>query len=498
MRALQLPTQAPLAPLAAVAGGLLIAWLPVEYSLLLLAGGVVVALSLWEPAFGLGMALVLGPTRAYLAASGRTGLLWDFGQLFFALALAGWLVRGLLRRELNLPRFFVFVPLSVWIFVGALSLYNAEAWRDGLNEVIKWIEVVLVIVIVHSESRRGRMGGLIGAILLAGATQAALGLHQYRFRGEGPESFLLPGGVYRAYGTFEQPNPFGGYLGLIWPVAAGLALGALSQSLSHFQFALPASRSPLHPPRSTLHFPLATRPFLLSTFFALLTLLSLAALYVSFSRGAWLGAAAAALVMVAFWPRRWSVGLGLVSVALVSGWLLLEAGLVPASIAARLANVADFVNVTDVRGVNINDANFALVERLAHWQAAQNMIAAHPWLGVGLGNYAGAYPQYALANWPFHLGHAHNIYLHTWAETGPVGLAAYVSVWATVIMLTLSTLRRSAGLQRGLLLGLLGVWAHLLTHQIVDNLHVNNTDLLLAAQIGVLHVIISARGQTGD
>jgi hypothetical protein len=65
-------------------------------------------------------------------------------------------------------------------------------------------------------------------------------------------------------------------------------------------------------------------------------------------------------------------------------------------------------------------------------------------------------------------------------------------------MLTLSSHRRSSGLERGLSLGLLGVWVHLLTHQIVDNLHVNNTDLLLAAQIGVLHAIISARGQTGD
>lgn len=456
----------------------------------MLAGAGLAALSLWEPALGLGLALLLGPTRAYLAATGRAGLLWDFGQIFFALALAGWLARGLLRREISVPRLFIFIPLSAWIFIGLLSLYNAADWRDGLNEAIKWIEVVLVIAIVYDEAKRGRLPWIVGAVLLAGAAQAVLGIYQYRFRGEGPESFLLSGNLYRAYGTFEQPNPFGGYLGLIWPLAAGLALGALHRGLVglNLQSLIPSLRAS----------PQLTRYFLLSTFSLLITLLLLAGLYVSFSRGAWLGAAAAALVMAAFWPQRLSVGLGLVSAALVGGWLLLEAGLVPAGIAARLANVADFVNVSDVRGVNINDANFALVERLAHWQAAQNMIAAHPWLGVGLGNYAGAYPQYALANWPFHLGHAHNIYLHTWAETGLVGLAAYVAVWATVIILTLSALRRSSGLQRGLLLGLLGVWVHLLTHQIVDNLHVNNMDLLLATQIGVLHVIFSARGQTGD
>lgn len=484
-----------LAPLLGLAGGFLLAWLPLEYGLIALAGIGLMALSLREPALGLGLALLLGPTRAYLAATGRAGLLWDFGQIFFALALAGWLARGLLRRELSAPRSFIFVPLGVWIFVAALSLYNAADWREGLNELIKWLEVVLVIVIVHSEAQRGRLPWIVGALLLAGAAQAALGIYQYRFRGEGPESFLLSGDFYRAYGTFEQPNPFGGYLGLVWPLAAGLALGALSRSLAHLNLNL---QSPIPSLRSLRASPQPARYFLLSTFFFLLTLLLLAGLYVSFSRGAWLGAAAAALLMAAFWPRRLSAGLGLVSAALAGGWLLLEAGLVPAGIAARLANVADFVNVSDVRGVNINDANFALVERLAHWQAAQNMIAAHPWLGIGLGNYAGAYPRYALANWPFHLGHAHNIYLHTWAETGLVGLAAYVAIWATVIILTLSALRRSSALRRGLLLGLLGVWVHLLTHQIVDNLHVNNTDLLLATQIGVLHVIFSARGQTGD
>ncbi len=483
---------------AALAGGLLLAWLPVEYSLIGLAGAGLVACSLWEPALGLGMALALGPTRAYLAASGRAGLLWDFGQIFFALALAGWLARGLLRREISVPRFFIFVPLSAWIFVGLLSLYNAEAWRDGLNEVIKWIEVVLVIIIVQSEAQRGRLRWIIGAILLAGAAQAALGIYQYRFRGEGPESFLLSGTLYRAYGTFEQPNPFGGYLGLIWPLAAGLALGALAHSLTPNQVTRHSSFLIRRSLLSIPHSPLTTRHFLLSLLCLLLAVLILAGLYVSFSRGAWLGAAGAALVMAAFWPRRLSVGLGLVGVAVLGGWLLMDAGIVPVSLTARLANVADFVNVRDVRGVNINDANFALLERLAHWQAAQHMIAAHPWLGVGLGNYAGAYPQAALANWPFHLSHAHNIYLHTWAETGVLGLAAYVSLWATVIMLTLFTLRRNSGLRRGLALGLLGVWAHLLIHQIVDNLHVNNTDLMLAAQIGVLHVIKSARGQTGD
>ncbi len=462
---------------AALPGSLLIAFLPIEYSAVLIVGGAVVALSIREPAIGLGAAIVLGPTRAYLAATGRVGPLYDFGQIFFALALAGWLLRGALRREITLPKLQLLFPLSVWIGAGALSLFQAAAWRDGLNEVIKWIEVAFVLIITYSEAKRGRLRWVIGAILLSGVLQAGVGLWQWRWRGAGPESFEVAEGLFRAYGSFEQPNPFGGFLGLIWPVAAGLALAHLSIAFQERH---------------------RWRNLLLAACYLFLAGLLVIAIYVSASRGAWLGVGAAIIVLAMCLPRRLWLGAGLVLGVIGAVAALAATGLLPASVTARLANITDFINVSDVRGININDANFALVERLAHWQAAQNMIEANPWWGVGLGNYVGAYEQYRLINWPNALGHAHNIYLHMWAETGLVGLAAYGGLWLWVVILTFRTLRRSEGVRRGLALGLLGVWAHLLTHHLVDNLHVNNTDLLLGAWLGVLHAIIAGGDKAVD
>lgn len=485
MRLAQSLTLNPFWFLAAIASGVLIALLPVQYAAGLFVGGVLLALAVWEPMLGLGVALALGPSRAYLAAQGYYGPQYDLGQIFFGLAAFGWLARGALRREIVFPRLGVYVPLGVYILIGALSLYNAKDWGNGLNELIKLTEVGVVIAMVYTEARRGKLRWVLGAVLLTGVLQATLGLWQYRFWEDGPEGFRLPGGYFRAYGTFEQPNPYAGFLGLIWPVAAGLALGQWQMADGWLKRHFPL-------------FPNFLRVLLPSSFFLFLAALCLAGLYVSFSRGAWLGAGVAVLVLITFWPRRLSLGVGLVSAALVGGWLLLEAGWLPASVASRLTSVTDFVNVSDVRGVNINDLNFALVERLAHWQAAQGMIEAHPWLGVGLGNFSGAYPEYSLLRWPTNRGHAHNIYLHTWAETGLLGLIAYVSFWAYVIILTFWIIRRTTGWQRGLALGLLGVWAHLLTHHLVDNLHVNNNDLLLAAQIGLLHAIIPHRNRALD
>lgn len=453
--------------LLALTLGLLIAALPAQSAAMFLLGATALALALWKPALALGLALALGPTRALLAASGYAGLTYDLGQIFFGLAVASWLAHSALRREITLPRLGLLIPLSAFLFIGLLSLFGAANWRDGLTEAIKWLEVIVVLIIAYAEARQGRLSWMLAAILLAGAAQAALGLWQYGLRGLGPESFELPGGHYRAYGTFEQPNPFGGFLGLIWPVALGLALGL-------WDFGFGTSRLSLFAFR-----------LLPSSFFLLLSAFLLSALYVSFSRGAWLGAAAAGLVMLIFYPRRLTHGLGLGLAALGGGALLLSSGLLPASLTARLAGITDFLNVVDVRGAPITDANFAIVERLAHWQAALEMMRAHPWLGVGLGNYSAAYADYALINWPLSLGHAHNIYLHLWAETGWLGLMAYLSIWLTALALTVRAVRRASGWQRGLALGLLGVWAHLLTHQVVDNLHVNNTDLLLAVELGL-------------
>jgi O-antigen ligase len=137
--------------------------------------------------------------------------------------------------------------------------------------------------------------------------------------------------------------------------------------------------------------------------------LMLGGLFVSFSRGAWLGAAAAALALAFALPRRNWQGLALVAAGGLAAGGLALAGLLPASITSRLGDLTDFTTVEDVRGVEIRTDNFAIVERLAHWQAAAGMVRDYPWLGVGLGNYGPVYPRYALVNWPNALGHAHMI-----------------------------------------------------------------------------------------
>ena len=190
------------------------------------------------------------------------------------------------------------------------------------------------------------------------------------------------------------------------------------------------------------------------------------------------------------WPRRLSYG-----IALALGTALLFAGLwftglLPDSIVARLGTAAsDLVTIRDVRGINFSPTNYAVVERLAHWQAAIDMARDEPIFGVGLGGYALAYEDYRLINWEQPLGHAHNYYLNLLAETGIVGLAAYLAFWLYITKLTLRLRRNPDNFARAIGIGLLGSWVYIGVHSVFDNLYVNNLFLHIGVLLSLLAIL---------
>jgi len=307
-----------------------------------------------------------------------------------------------------------------------------------------------------------------GTLLIAASGQALLGIYQFRGGSGAPHLWILEFRYFRAFGTFGQPNPFGAFMGLTLPLALGMSYGlaAAAWRKRNARFAAWAALT------------LAAAAFIGG------------GLIVSWSRGAWLGFASAILMLLLCAPRkRW---MGVLLLVFVIGGVALSvvSGLAPASLVARITDFAqDLTGIEDVRGRAINDDNYAVIERLAHWQAALGMANDHPLVGVGFGGYEAAYPAYALMNWSMALGHAHNYYLNVLAETGIVGLAAYVGMWLAYLMLTLRALRL-ADPERGIALGLLGVWVHLAVHSLFDKLFVNNLFLHIGAMLGLITVLL--------
>ena len=469
----------------AVLLALLIVRLPLPLAGTLVVGAAAAVLTLVQPLAGLGLALLLGPWGALQnVALGPT--LLDAGQLALLLTLAAWLASCLARRRLVVPFTPLNVPWLLFVLVALVSLLDAPSVELGLVELFKWLQmglVVWLVVDVAQDPTRRPTGPaavarvLLALLLLAGLSQALIGIWQFGLRGHGPEHFIILERFYRAYGTFEQPNPFGGYINLTALLALGTTMGLFVD--------LRGLRRPL-------------RSWMWPAFVAFCAVAATLAVVFSWSRGAWLGFLAGAGVLALFSVRRLALGLGVgaVAAAVLGGGLLLgvAAGFGPAlSVADRLAGFGDEFALGDVRGVDINDTNYAVLERLAHWQAAADMARDDLWTGVGFGNYAVAYPRYALINWPDALGHAHNYYLNLLAEVGLPGLLAYLIFWLAVVRQTVHVAHRLAWPERGVAVGLLAAWAALAVHHLVDKLYVNNIYVHLGAMLALLQ-LLSAPG----
>ena len=457
-----------------------------------MAGGLVVGAALLiatlvYPLVGLGVALLLGPFGALEAIILGPTLL-DSGQIVLLLTVAAWIGTGLARRRLRIASSVFNVPWILLILIAALSLLDAYSIPLGLIELLKWLEIGLIVWLIldlaSDPSRRPTgypavMRLVLVMLLAAGSVQACIGIWQFGLRGKGPEHFLVLGRFYRAYGTFEQPNPFGGYMNLIALLAIGLVLGLLVAWIERRRN------------RVTNSF---LSPYGVWLGVALLSAVAGSlGLILSWSRGAWLGFLAGLAVIALFSARRLLPGfllMGASAVLLGSGLLLgTSARFGPAlAVVDRLSGFGDEFTLGDVRGVDINDTNYAVVERLAHWQAAVGMARDDLWTGVGFGNYAAAYSDYDLLNFPDALGHAHNYYLNLLAEVGLPGLLAYLIFWLVLIGQSIWLAKRIAWPERGIVVGLLAAWVALAVHHLVDKLYVNNIYVHLGAMIGLLQL----------
>src|SRR5258708_5637791 len=122
----------------AAGGGLAVARLSLLSTVEIIIGLIIVAAAVWEPVLGLGLALGVGVTRAYLAAARPD--LPDLGQILLGLALAGWAARGLAQRRIVIPRSGVLVLLGTYVAVSLLSLVPSlsASLELRLKEIIKW------------------------------------------------------------------------------------------------------------------------------------------------------------------------------------------------------------------------------------------------------------------------------------------------------------------------------------------------------------------------
>ncbi len=314
-----------------------------------------------------------------------------------AIAIIAWLIHKSTAPRAALPS--VAWPLGLWFLAGILSLAHTVDLHASLRGLLKMIKTIGIMLVAADCLRtKPRVQALAIAVLIGASlvsldafAQGVLGHDVWRHLPAGD----APGGLRRLTAGYSHANNLATNLISTLPVCLAVALGALSAAYRRWAWGLVAALGII--------------------------------LVLTFSRSGALGLGVG-LALFCIARRAWK-SLGGLAIAALVGWLLL-----PAPIRAWVTTQPSWIHV------------LAQPLRLEIWQAALNMIRAHPMFGVGVNTFVLNYARYNLPTDTLLSAYAHNQYLHMAAELGLVGLGAFL--W--------------------LLVRTFGLWRRLLAHPDAD------------------------------
>jgi putative inorganic carbon (hco3(-)) transporter len=336
------------------------------------------------------------------------------------------LVAGLRGARTYLPHWVAaYAPELLFLTAGVGSLFfgapEPEARRDALR-AFRWFVAEPLLFIALVRLIAGEASALARAFVAGGAAVAIVGLIQYISYdlGGGPAALAVhgqfAGDAWRATSVYGNPNNLGLYLGRVWPLAAALALAARKSRAGRCWATLG---------------------------YGICAVVCLGGILVSFSRGAWVGAGAALIVLALPVARR-RLRSQLLAGLLVGGAALLLVGTL----------------VFALRG---GPAGGSSTVRLLFWRESLALLRQHP-LGVGLDQFFYFHhPAYGRSLIDPTLAHTqerdarqpHNLLLELWLNLGPLGLLAFAGLLARGIHRA-----RAGALAHGALAALAAALAH--------------------------------------
>jgi O-antigen ligase len=328
------------------------------------------------------------------------GALVGWSVSLTTMALAGlyflWILRTLAGvGPLVRPAIRASLPLAGFVVADALSMLAAQDVTLAAFEAFLLAQLYLLFLYVASWVRTRRDLVFVVTLLVAGLAFEGLLMLASRFAGETVRipglmarvDVGLPGQAIRAGGTVGGANVAAAYTSILLLATLGVLLTTLSRR--HKQLALVALG------------------------------LGAAALLATLSRGGLISFALGATVFCLFsiWRGWLSPVVPVGSVVVVGALVLLLQDLVLSRFVA--------------------DDQGSAQARIPLMVLAMSIVDDHPLLGIGANNFALVMMQYVTPNFSEYGGDwlyvVHNKYLLIWAESGTVGLVAFLAFYVSAI-----------------------------------------------------------------
>jgi O-antigen ligase len=288
-------------------------------------------------------------------------------QAAILVALAAWLyerVRAKDDRPLYLP---VLLPITAFYLASILASITAVDPYHSFKDLRNVFVPAFFFLLVNHVRGAARATSLSHVLIAAATLMAVYGLMQS----------MVKGPAFRVHGTMSIYMTFAGVLMLI-------ALVVLAQVLF-----IPRNR----------------QSYRLVCSLVLLT----AALVMTHTRGAWLGLAAGATLILGFRQRRFLLALPVVAIG-----IFLAA---PEAVRVRIGSIVDPQDLT-------------ARERLYMWGSGLQILRDHPWTGVGMEGVKRIYPAYKQPNaLRDQQAHLHSNPIQVAVERGIVGVLCWLWVW---------------------------------------------------------------------
>lgn len=333
---------------------------------------------------------------------------WQYGTISMRLSivlLSIWIllavmqkhrIRMMLHQHTTKYAILLFT-FSVW--TGFSVLWSEDMYLAVSSSVLFLLGITCFLLVSPWEKRI-----FFTVFLLSMTVQSCFGLWQFLMQNTYFSSSILgissheawlggssvieqSGRWIRAYGGFQHPNMFGGFLAIALLIGIQKYTDAQSPKKKWFLLAV------------------------LSVLFS--------ALIFTFSRNAWIGLVAGETIFIFYSLKTQSVRIFFQKIAPV---LLLAVGI--STVFFATYNTLFFVR-SGIEETRLEKKS--LSDRISYIHESASIIRSHVWIGTGIGNYTGALRKKNPEQPIWQQQPVHNVPLLLWAETGIVGVFVFFS-----------------------------------------------------------------------